>query len=118
MYMTRIRKTVHGFLKLLESRTAVNTTLTYYHLLKLMWLIYLQIKQTRGDIRQSSQKNTEFVCDCCGQKSLIMQHVFLKNAMEYVGYLCNLLPMKPGTCKNCSLIIKSLQLFDDVRVTS
>ena len=28
-------------------------------------------------------------CDCFGQKSLIMRHVFLKSAMKYVAYLCN-----------------------------
>ena len=31
----------------------------------------------------------KFFCDCCGQKSLIMRHVFLKTAMEYAGHLCN-----------------------------
>ena len=27
-----------------------------------------------------------------------MRHVFLKNAMEYAGYLCSEIA---GTCKNC-----------------
>jgi hypothetical protein len=40
-------------------------------------------------ITQSLQKNAAFFCDCCGQKSLIMRHVFLKNEMKYVAYLCN-----------------------------
>ena len=41
-------------------------------------------------ISQSLQKNEAVCdCDCCGQKSLIMQHVFLKNTMKYAAYLCN-----------------------------
>ena len=38
-----------------------------------------------------------FFCDCCGQKSLILQRVFLINVMEYVGFLYNEIA---GTCKN------------------
>ena len=38
---------------------------------------------------QSFQKNA-FFCDFWRQKSLIMRHVLLKNAMEYaIWYLCN-----------------------------
>ena len=40
-------------------------------------------------IIQSFQKNTQFFVIVAGKKSLIMRHVFLKNAMEYAGYLCN-----------------------------
>ena len=38
---------------------------------------------------QSLQKKAAFFCDCCGQISFIMRHVFLKNAMKYEAYLCN-----------------------------
>ena len=60
-------------------------------------------------------------CDCCGQKSLIMRHIFLKNAMEYAGYLCNFMRWNcgnlqklwelakiVGTCKNCGLMNKKM----------
>ena len=40
-------------------------------------------------LNQSFQKNAEFFCDCCRQISLIMRNIFLKNVMEYAGYLCN-----------------------------
>ena len=64
-------------------------------------------------ISQSLQKNAAFFCDLCGQKSLIMRHVFLKNAMKYAAFLCDEiagtcgkmreLAKNVGTCKNCGL---------------
>jgi hypothetical protein len=63
---------------------------------------------------QSLQKNVAFFCDSCGQKSLIMLHIFLKNAMKYRGifmqfYVVKLreLAKNAGTCEkireNCGL---------------
>ncbi len=43
-------------------------------------------------------------CGCCGQKSLIMQRLFLKNAMEYVGFLCDFM------WSNCGNLLKLQEL--------
>ena len=55
-----------------------------------------------------SRKMQSFFVIVAGQKSLIMRHIFLKNAMEYAIYdiyaiLCDEIA---GTCKNCSLMKK------------
>ena len=36
-------------------------------------------------VLHSPSRKMQFFCDCCGQKSLIMRHIFLKNVMEYTG---------------------------------
>lgn len=37
----------------------------------------------------SPSRKTQFFCDCFRQNELIVQYVFLKNAMEHSRYLCN-----------------------------
>ena len=58
-------------------------------------------------ILNSPSRKTQFLCDCCGQKSLIMQYVFLKKCDGICGIFMQFYAAKfAGTCKNCGLIIK------------
>ena len=65
-------------------------------------------------IYQSLQKNADFFCDCCGQKSLILRHVFLKNAMEYAGYFCNFMRWNCGNLQKLQFDEKEKKKIDSL----
>ena len=64
-------------------------TADYQIIIILKWIVLKGLLHLLWRPLLSVLPEKEFFCDCCGQKSLIMRHIFLKNAMEYAGYLWN-----------------------------